>query len=129
MELFLNDLRHVPKFLVGITILTIGVLLVRRADIGMASWGVFHSGLEIVTGLSFGWIIQIVGIIILTGSIIFVKVKVGIGTLLNLLIVGILFNILDGLYTFIPVSYVEKGFMFGIELAIPCTTLVRTQQE
>lgn len=118
MELFLEDLRRVPKFLVGITILTIGVLLVKRADIGMASWGVFHSGLENITGLSFGWIIQIVGLIILTGSILLVKVKVGIGTLLNLLIIGILFNVLDAVYTFIPISNLEKGVMFGIGLLL-----------
>ena len=55
-----------------------------------------------------GIVIQIVVFIILVFSVIFLKTKVGIGTILNVLLVGTFINIFDEIIYFEPSSLLEK---------------------
>lgn len=116
MRLFKEDLKRVPVFLSGILLLSLGLYMLKIVGLGMGPWGVFHTGLEELTKIPFGWIIQIVGVIILIGSIIFVKVKVGIGTLLNVAIIGPLIYQIGIINTFEPNTIIEKVILFTLGL-------------
>ena len=82
-----NDIRRVPLLVLALFILALGIVLVKQSSLGLDAWGVFHEGISNVTGLSFGLGIEIVGYIILTLSL-FIKIYPGIGTVLNIFLVG-----------------------------------------
>jgi len=113
MDLFIIELKRAPRLLAGLILLTIGITLMKTANVGMNPWGVFHFGLANATKIDVGIIIQLVGFIILILSIIFVKVKVGLGTILNILIVGNLLRVTLKYYTYIPNSDLQK-YLIGI---------------
>lgn len=110
-ELIIKDMKRLPLMISGLILLSIGIHLVNEAYIGIAPWSVFHDGLGKYFNDSFGNMTIYVGIIILTLSIIFLKTKVGVGTLLNILIVGNLINI----YEMYPLlSNDQLGYRIGI---------------
>lgn len=59
------------------------------ANIGVGPWDVLHQGLAEVTGISIGIIMVIVGLLILGASVAFLQVKPGLGTVLNMVMVGL----------------------------------------
>jgi uncharacterized membrane protein YczE len=79
---------------------------------GMSPWGVFHIGLEFITRIPFGYITQIVGAIILLLSILLLKTEVGVGTILNVLLVGPWIVFLDSLYDVTPQNKVVGMLIF-----------------
>jgi len=95
MKLLIYDLKRLPILLVGFVFLSFGIHLTRISTLGMAPWGVFHEGLVYQTGLSFGWITIIVGAIVLLLSVVFLKSKIGIGTILNVLLVGAMIDFFE----------------------------------
>lgn len=96
------DLQRLPTLLVGFIFLALGIMLTKRSDLGMAPWGVFHQGLSIQLTLSFGVVTQLVGLFVLVISLVFLKTKIGIGTVLNVLIVGPLIDLYDTIIGFEP---------------------------
>lgn len=97
MNMFIQDLKKLPKLFLGLVFVALGLLFSRNSGLGMLPWGVFHTGISNITPLTFGQTVQVVGIIILALSIIFVKIEPGMGTILNLIFVGFMFDILSGL--------------------------------
>lgn len=116
MDIFISDLKRSPKFIFGLIMLSIGIVLMKRANIGMNPWGVFHTGIENATGIPLGWVIQIVGILVLLLSIILIKTKVGLGTILNILVIGTIINLFEILFTYEPTVVLYQGILFTIGL-------------
>jgi len=116
METLKLDLKKIPILFIGFIFLSVGVMLTKRAGLGMDSWGVFHLGIANISGLSLGTIIQLVGAVILILSVTLLKTKIGLGTILNVALVGYLIDISDKLYTFYPNIIIEKAiiFIFGL---------------
>ncbi|AIO18895.1 hypothetical protein KQ51_01016 [Candidatus Izimaplasma bacterium HR1] len=117
MKLFLEDLKRLPKLFLGFIVLALGIYLTKISLLGMSSWGVFHDGLAIqVSWLSFGSGTMIVGAIILLLSIFFLGTKVGLGTILNVFIVGPLIDLFDKIYPVMPDDLVLQiiVLIFGI---------------
>jgi uncharacterized membrane protein YczE len=112
MKKLRKDLKRLPITLIGFVFLSIGIMLTKRSSLGMSPCGVFHQGLSNVTDLSFGVITQLIGLIILLISVILLKTKVGLGTVLNVLLVGLMIDLSDQLYQFIPSSYFSKIIVF-----------------
>jgi uncharacterized membrane protein YczE len=111
-----KDIKRLPITMVGFVFLSIGIMLTKRSSLGMSPWGVFHQGLSNVTGLSFGVITQLIGLIILLISVLVLKTKVGLGTVLNVLLVGLMIDWVDETYQYIPTSYSSKALVFTIGL-------------
>ncbi len=66
-----------------------GLVLCIQANIGMAPWEVFHQGLVLKIGITYGTAITITGIIlVILGALVF-REKIGIGTILNAVMVGV----------------------------------------
>lgn len=108
MNLLKEDIKRVPLLLIGFAFLSFGMVLTKRADLGMNAWGVFHQGLSLQSGLTFGMITIYLGLIILVFSVWLLKTKIGIGTLMNVLVVGFMIDLSDYLFTFTPDTTLEK---------------------
>ena len=87
----------------GLVLYAIGIVITIKANIGYAPWDVFHVGLANTTGLTIGIISIIVGIIIVT-LVTLLKEKFGIGTVLNIIFIGIFIDIIF-LIDIIPVAH------------------------
>ena len=83
--------RRLPRLLAGIVILGVGIAPVLDAELGVAPWDVLHQGLADVTGLSFGLVVVLVGLVVLL-TWIPLKQRAGIGTIINTLTVGFIVN-------------------------------------
>ena len=88
----LSELRvRLPRLLAGILILGFGVTLIIQARLGVSPYDVLHQGLADLTGLSFGVVVVLLGLLIL---LIWIPLgqRFGVGTLINTLTVGFVVN-------------------------------------
>lgn len=83
--------RRLPRLLAGILLLGAGIAPVIDAELGVAPWDVLHQGLAEVTGLSFGAVVVLVGLVVLLAWIP-LRQRVGLGTVVNTLTVGFVVN-------------------------------------
>lgn len=130
MEILLTDLKRLPKLILGFVIVAIGLLFSDKSNLGMLPWGVFHSGLSRLTHIKFGLIVQLIGIIVLTISMVLVKVRPGIGTIFDILLVGSSFDFIDSLNIirevqtlYMQILYMIIGIIlicFGTALYVSC---------
>jgi uncharacterized membrane protein YczE len=79
--------RRLPRLLAGIVVLGVGITLTIQAHLGVSPYDVLHQGLADITGLSFGTVVVLLGLVIL---VIWIPLgqRFGIGTILNTLTVG-----------------------------------------
>ena len=84
--------RSLPKRLVilifGLFVYGLGVAMTVQASLGIAPWDVFAQGISIQTGLSFGVSTVVVSALVLLAWIP-LKVKPGIGTVANAILIGL----------------------------------------
>ncbi|QMS84206.1 YczE/YyaS/YitT family protein [Candidatus Xianfuyuplasma coldseepsis] len=88
MELLRHDIKHVPRLIAGLLLLGLGIHTIRLSSFGLPPWAVLHDGIEQSLQVPFGYNTLIVGVIVLVFSIIVFRTKVGIATILNVLLVG-----------------------------------------
>jgi uncharacterized membrane protein YczE len=117
-DILKQDLKKVPLLFLGFVLLSLGMILTMKSGLGMSSWGVLHQGVAGVTMFTFGEVTLILGLIILVFSVIFLKSKVGIGTICNVLFIGLLLDMFKELITYEPDHYIAKGILFLIGLFI-----------
>lgn len=79
--------RRIAQLLVGLFLYGFAIAMMVRAGIGVAPWDVLTQGLVKQTGITFGVITIIVGAIVLLLWIP-IRQKPGIGTVLNILLIG-----------------------------------------
>jgi uncharacterized membrane protein YczE len=79
--------RRLPRLLAGILVLGVGITFTIQAELGVSPYDVLHQGLADITGLSFGTVVVLLGLVIL---IVWIPLgqRFGIGTILNTLTVG-----------------------------------------
>ncbi len=79
--------RRLPRLVFGILLLGAGIALVLEAELGVAPWDVFHQGIADRTGLSFGLVTVLVGLVVLLAWIP-LRQRMGLGTIVNTLTLG-----------------------------------------
>ena len=79
--------RRIAQLLVGLFLYGIAIAMMVRAGIGVAPWDVLTQGIVKQTGISFGMVTIIVGAIVLLLWIP-IRQKPGVGTVLNILLIG-----------------------------------------
>lgn len=79
--------RRVLQLVIGLVLYGVGDGLMISAGLGVDPWTVFAQGLSRHTGIGVGWITNIVGLLVLLLWIP-LRQKPGLGTLLNVLLVG-----------------------------------------
>jgi uncharacterized membrane protein YczE len=88
-----SDLRRrVPPLVAGLFVLGFAIAVSVRAQLGVAPWDVLHQGIARRTGLSFGLVIVLVGLVVLLAWIP-LRQRMGVGTVLNALTVGLIANL------------------------------------
>ena len=84
--------RSLPKrlltLILGLLMYALGLALTVKANLGIAPWDVFAQGISIQTGLSFGVSTVVVSALVLLAWIP-LKVKPGIGTVANAILIGL----------------------------------------
>jgi len=78
---------RLPQLLVGLFLYGIGLSLMIRGAIGIAPWDVLGQGISLQTGIPYGLVTNIVGAVVLLLWIP-IRQKPGVGTVLNVLMVG-----------------------------------------
>lgn len=86
-------IRRVVQLYLGLFMAAFGIVLTLRADLGVSPWDVLHGGLAETTGLSFGVVVQLVGAVVLAGSMV-LGVRPGFGTVSNLVFIGVFEDLL-----------------------------------
>ncbi|HYM86455.1 MAG TPA: hypothetical protein VET30_06920 [Pseudoxanthomonas sp.] len=101
--------RRLAQLVLGLFLYGIGISLMVRAGIGIAPWDVLTQGLSKQSGLSFGLLTNLIGLVVLLLWIP-IRQKPGLGTVLNVLLIGPsvqfglwLFPQLHGLWQQVPV--------------------------
>ncbi len=102
-------LRLLRLFL-GLFLYSVGIVLTMKANIGYASWEVFHAGLATVFGIQIGTVSILVGLVLCIISMMAGE-KLGLGTLLNMIFIGLFMNLLLGLNLFPTLSNFYHGVL------------------
>jgi uncharacterized membrane protein YczE len=79
--------RRIAQLLVGLFAYGIAIAMMVRAAIGVSPWDVLSQGVSLQTGLAFGLVTNLIGILVLLLWIP-IRQKPGIGTVLNVLLIG-----------------------------------------
>lgn len=90
--------RRFPRLIVGLVCLGAGIGATLRARLGLSPYDVLHQGLADRTGLSFGLVVVLLGLVILLVWIP-LRQRPGVGTIVNTLTVGFISN---GVFDAIP---------------------------
>ncbi|GAB6086529.1 YczE/YyaS/YitT family protein [Alkaliphilus crotonatoxidans] len=88
--------RKLPSLFLGYFLYALAVLLMRDAGLGMNPWGVFHMGVSLHTPLTLGQVTQLMGLVILTGSMA-LKVTPGLGSVGDMVFIGFIVDLIDSL--------------------------------
>jgi uncharacterized membrane protein YczE len=85
-------IRRVPRLILGLALFGFGIALMVLADLGLSPWEVLHQGISRTTGVPIGTVGIITGILVLLLWIP-LRERVGIGTLFNVLLIGIVIDL------------------------------------
>ena len=77
----------------GLFLYALGVVLSIKANIGYAPWDVFHVGLTYKLGFSIGTASILTGVVIV-GIVIALGEKIGLGTLFNIVLIGVFIDLI-----------------------------------
>ena len=101
------------RLLGGLFLYALGIVVTMNAQIGYAPWDVFHVGVAKTVGISIGNASIIIGLIVVIIAVLLGE-KIGIGTILNMLLIGVFLDILLKLHL-IPIA---NNFIFGISMMV-----------
>ncbi|WP_309067781.1 hypothetical protein [Microbacterium sp.] len=79
--------RRIIQLLLGLPLYGFGISLTVEAGLGLDPWTVLAEGISLHTGLGMGWVTNLLGLVVLLLWIP-LRERPGIGTILNILIVG-----------------------------------------
>ncbi|MGG5373152.1 YczE/YyaS/YitT family protein [Enterococcus sp. AZ196] len=82
------------RLIFGLFLFALGSFLTIQANIGLASWEAFSMGIANLTDQTYGNILIISGVVIL-GVDVLLKEKVGFGTILNTILIGVFVDMIQ----------------------------------
>lgn len=101
--------RRIARLLLGLLLFAIGSYLTIQANIGLAPWEAFSTGVAAATGASYGNVLVLSGFVILLFDLL-LKEKIGLGTILDMLLIG---KIVDLLQWLKPIPLIDS-FPLGL---------------
>ena len=84
--------RRLPRLAIGLLGFGLGIALMVHADLGLGPWDVLHQGLSERTGIPIGTVGIAVGFLLLL-SWIPLKERMGIGTIANVVVIGVVIDV------------------------------------
>jgi uncharacterized membrane protein YczE len=88
--------QRLLRLLLGLFLYALGIAVTMKANIGYAPWEVFHAGISAVTGVSIGTVSILTGLCLVILTLVLGE-KLGLGTLLNMLLIGIFLDLILGI--------------------------------
>lgn len=124
---------HIIKLLFGLFLFATGTVLLIQANIGLGAWEAFHAGIALKTGISFGTVMILSGLIILLIDILLHE-NIGIATLIDICFVGSIVDLIQStkmialshhffqslIYIFGGQFLISVGLVFYIGQALGC---------
>jgi uncharacterized protein len=110
-------LRYTALF-TGLFVIANGIVFLINASLGVNPWDVLHIGIANHTGITIGRVTQFIGLLLIVVSYFF-KVRPNIGTILNMIFLGLFIDLVIGWdYVPMPASLFPKiiFFLIGIFL-------------
>ncbi|GAE35076.1 membrane protein [Halalkalibacter akibai JCM 9157] len=117
-------------FLLGLMVMSLGIALMIRAELGGAPWDVLHLGLSFQLGLTVGTWSIIMGVVILLLTTMLTKSLPQIGAFINMLFVGLFIDVFMWListpsyvffqYIMLGLGIIIIGYGIGIYIAPRC---------
>lgn len=104
---------RLAKLIFGLFLYAVGIVVTMNANLGYAPWEVFHSGIAGTIGLTIGVVSMITGLIICIGAFLLGE-KLGLGTLMNMVLIGIFIDLILWL-NWIPHA---TGYVDGVALML-----------
>ncbi|WP_213012060.1 YczE/YyaS/YitT family protein [Paractinoplanes toevensis] len=104
--------RRLAQLFTGLVLYGVSMAFMVESGLGLNPWDVFHQGLSKATGISFGWVVILLGVPILLLWIP-LRQKPGIGTIANLFVVGFA---VDGALAVLPAGHgipARIGYLVG----------------
>lgn len=95
-------IKRYLRLSVGLILFAIGIVFTINGNLGLAPWDAFHVGLSQTLGISFGQVSIVVGLSVVIINY-HLRESIGIGTIMNIFVIGILIDIIFKL-NLIPVS-------------------------
>ncbi|NPV75956.1 MAG: hypothetical protein HPY59_06215 [Anaerolineae bacterium] len=89
-----NYFLRTVRLVFGLFLFSLGLVLSIQANIGLAPWEAFSMGISNISGISYGKIVIIVGVVII-GVDLLLKEKIGFGTILNSILIGTFVDLLQ----------------------------------
>ncbi len=86
-------MKRLFQLFIGLLLYALGIYFTLQANLGVAPWDAFHQGLSQKFNITFGQASILVGVVIIIVNMIF-KENIGIGTIANTLIIGIIIDLL-----------------------------------
>lgn len=108
-----NYKKRILRVTFGLFLYSIGPYLNIQANIGLAPWEAFSIGLSNITSLSYGTVLQLTGLIILIFNYL-LKEKIGLGTLLDILLIGAFVN----LFLYFEIIPTATNFWIGLPMLL-----------
>ena len=102
-----NMLLRLIRLFLGLIVYGVGCALLVQAGVGLDPWTVLAEGLSLQTGIGIGWIVVILGAVVLLLWIP-LRQRPGFGTIANILVVG---TVMQGALEIIPPV---EGFVWGV---------------
>ena len=84
--------ERLPRLLLGLTLCGVGIALMVAADLGLGPWDVLHQGISEQVGVPIGTVGILVGVVVLLAWLP-MRQRVGIGTVLNVLWIGMVIDL------------------------------------
>lgn len=91
----LSYLKRLARLVFGLFIYGLGSFLSVQANVGLAPWDAFAMGASNITGMSFGTAVSVTGLAVLVVDL-FMREKIGWGTVLNTILIGVFVNVIEG---------------------------------
>lgn len=93
-----NYFKRTSRLLFGLFLYSLGLTLSIQANVGLAPWDAFGMGVSNISGISYGNISILTGIVILIVVAGFLKEKIGIGTILNTILLGFMVDLMQSIH-------------------------------
>ncbi|MCL2009823.1 MAG: hypothetical protein FWG71_04670 [Synergistaceae bacterium] len=90
---FTSEFFRVVRLFSGLFAFALGVVMTLRANVGYPPWDVFHQGLGMRMGITIGQANILVATVIVSSTFL-MKEKIGVGTICNMLFIGVFMDII-----------------------------------
>lgn len=100
------------QFMIGLLGYAVAVVLMIQSQLGLGPWDAFHVGLQQLTGIPVGEASIYVGMLLVVGNW-FIGVRPGVGTIVNMIMIGVFIDLL------LPLLPQAHSWLVGLAYFIP----------